>query len=78
MDHPTSAAYQMINHNRPSGLTKKACCAACCGFPPIPSWFPYSDPRKAGVRLKAGTDCGSCIPELQKPVQTVPSLSAAE
>jgi hypothetical protein len=33
---------------------------------------------QVGVRLKAGSNCGSCIPELQKPVQTVPSLSAAE
>jgi assimilatory nitrate reductase catalytic subunit len=31
-----------------------------------------------GVRLKAGTNCGSCIPELKKLLQTVPSLSAAE
>jgi assimilatory nitrate reductase catalytic subunit len=31
-----------------------------------------------GARLKAGTNCGSCIPELKKLLQTVPSLSAAE
>ncbi|HJS45986.1 MAG TPA: molybdopterin-dependent oxidoreductase [Rhizomicrobium sp.] len=31
-----------------------------------------------GVRLKAGTNCGSCIPELKKLLQTAPSLSAAE
>jgi assimilatory nitrate reductase catalytic subunit len=31
-----------------------------------------------GARLKAGTNCGSCIPELKKLLQTAPSLSAAE
>ncbi|HKU54492.1 MAG TPA: (2Fe-2S)-binding protein, partial [Rhizomicrobium sp.] len=35
-------------------------------------------PAQIGVRLKAGTNCGSCIPELKKLLQTVPSLSAAE
>jgi assimilatory nitrate reductase catalytic subunit len=35
-------------------------------------------PAEVGVRLKAGTNCGSCIPELKKLLQAVPTLSAAE
>jgi len=31
-----------------------------------------------GARLKAGTNCGSCIPELKKLLQSVPALNAAE
>jgi assimilatory nitrate reductase catalytic subunit len=31
-----------------------------------------------GARLKAGTNCGSCIPELKKLLQSVPALDAAE
>ena len=31
-----------------------------------------------GARLKAGTNCGSCIPELKKLLQAVPALNAAE
>jgi assimilatory nitrate reductase catalytic subunit len=31
-----------------------------------------------GARLKAGTNCGSCIPELKKLLQPVPALNAAE
>jgi len=31
-----------------------------------------------GAKLKAGTNCGSCIPELQKLLQSVPALNAAE
>jgi assimilatory nitrate reductase catalytic subunit len=31
-----------------------------------------------GARLKAGTNCGSCIPELKKLLQPVPALDAAE
>jgi assimilatory nitrate reductase catalytic subunit len=31
-----------------------------------------------GSRLKAGTNCGSCIPELKKLLQAVPALNAAE
>jgi assimilatory nitrate reductase catalytic subunit len=31
-----------------------------------------------GTRLKAGTNCGSCIPELKKLLQAVPALNAAE
>jgi assimilatory nitrate reductase catalytic subunit len=35
-------------------------------------------PAQLGARLKAGTNCGSCIPELKKLLQAVPTLSAAE
>ncbi|HEX4635253.1 MAG TPA: (2Fe-2S)-binding protein [Rhizomicrobium sp.] len=31
-----------------------------------------------GALLKAGTNCGSCIPELKKLLQSVPALNAAE
>lgn len=31
-----------------------------------------------GARLKAGTNRGSCIPELKKLLQSVPALNAAE
>ncbi|HET7083174.1 MAG TPA: nitrate reductase [Rhizomicrobium sp.] len=31
-----------------------------------------------GARLKAGTNCGSCIPELKKLLQPLPALNAAE
>jgi assimilatory nitrate reductase catalytic subunit len=31
-----------------------------------------------GARLKAGTNCGSCVPELKKLLQAVPALDAAE
>jgi assimilatory nitrate reductase catalytic subunit len=31
-----------------------------------------------GAKLKAGTNCGSCIPELMKLLQSVPALNAAE
>ena len=31
-----------------------------------------------GTRLKAGTNCGSCIPELKKLLQSQPALNAAE
>jgi assimilatory nitrate reductase catalytic subunit len=31
-----------------------------------------------GTRLKAGTNCGSCIPELKKLLQAVPAMNAAE
>src|SRR5262249_9372973 len=31
-----------------------------------------------GARLRAGTNCGSCIPELKKLLQSVPTLNAAE
>ena len=35
-------------------------------------------PAQIGARLKAGTNCGSCIPELKKLLQAVPALNAAE
>jgi assimilatory nitrate reductase catalytic subunit len=31
-----------------------------------------------GAKLRAGTNCGSCIPELKKLLQSVPALNAAE
>ena len=31
-----------------------------------------------GARLKAGTNCGSCIPELKKLLRDQPVLNAAE
>jgi assimilatory nitrate reductase catalytic subunit len=35
-------------------------------------------PAQIGARLKAGTNCGSCIPELKKLLHSVPALNAAE
>jgi assimilatory nitrate reductase catalytic subunit len=35
-------------------------------------------PAQIGARLKAGTNCGSCIPELKKLLQAVPALNAAD
>ena len=35
-------------------------------------------PAQIGARLKAGTNCGSCIPELKKLLQSVPALNVAE
>ena len=35
-------------------------------------------PAQIGARLKAGTNCGSCIPELKKLLHSVPALDAAE
>jgi assimilatory nitrate reductase catalytic subunit len=35
-------------------------------------------PAEVGARLKAGTNCGSCIPELKKLLRAAPALSAAE
>ena len=32
----------------------------------------------SGTRLKAGTNSGSCIPELKKLLQSAPAISAAE
>ena len=37
-----------------------------------------TSPAQIGARLKAGTNCGSCIPELKKLLQPVPALNAAE
>jgi assimilatory nitrate reductase catalytic subunit len=37
-----------------------------------------TSPAQIGTRLKAGTNCGSCIPELKKLLQAVPALNAAE
>jgi len=37
-----------------------------------------TSPAEIGARLKAGTNCGSCIPELKKLLQSVPALNAAE
>jgi assimilatory nitrate reductase catalytic subunit len=37
-----------------------------------------TSPAQIGARLKAGTNCGSCIPELKKLLQAVPALDAAE
>ncbi|HKQ44839.1 MAG TPA: molybdopterin-dependent oxidoreductase [Rhizomicrobium sp.] len=35
-------------------------------------------PAQIGARLKAGTNCGSCIPELKKLLRAIPALNAAE
>jgi assimilatory nitrate reductase catalytic subunit len=35
-------------------------------------------PAQIGARVKAGTNCGSCIPELKKLLQDIPVLNAAE
>jgi assimilatory nitrate reductase catalytic subunit len=37
-----------------------------------------TSPAQIGARLKAGTNCGSCIPELKKLLHPVPALNAAE
>jgi len=37
-----------------------------------------TNPAQIGARLKAGTNCGSCIPELKKLLQPLPALNAAE
>ena len=37
-----------------------------------------TNPAQIGARLKAGTNCGSCIPELKKLLRDQPVLNAAE